>query len=195
MRLLPAIILTALGMLLFCASCSRKTAGASAEVQSIEWDRRWNCFNGCSIVSAGGKYGLVSDEDVLLMQAVYDSLEFISDEVVLALKDGVYSLADKAGHFFAESADAAWLADNYQLLYDDAVAAGIRLWDALLDEFESFGRECMAVRGKLSRSSWKKLIAARDALYEKAASIRVPATETQKERLERITSMYGVFAK
>ena len=160
------------------------------------WDERFDCFNGLFMVRSDGLYGITDEAGTILVPPECDSLEFLSDEVLLLFKGGTASLADRRGRVFAESGDIRSLRDNFQSLRDKAADESIRRWNAFLDDFESFGRECEKGRsGRVSRREWKALKAHAASLLESLPSMPSDIAENQKDRLSSIIANYSLFAR
>ena len=145
-------VITFVAIMAILASCGRREsvrsldrlqaslAAASDTGGTPVWDERLDCFNGLFMVRSNGLYGITDESGAVLVPPECDSLEFLSDEVLLLFKGGMSALADRRGRVFAENGDSRILRDNFQGLRDKAADEGLRRWSAYLDDFESFGR-------------------------------------------------------
>ncbi len=69
---------------------------------------------------------------------------------------------------------------------------GNRRWDKFLDDYEAFGKECIAARGKtLSRKEAARLRAKSIELKEALRQMPPDVSEAQKARLAELMAMYG----
>ena len=209
-------ILTVVAVLAILASCGRKgavpssgrdaapaTEGRQAGLAAASdtggtpvWDERLDCFNGLFVVRSNGLYGITDESGAVLVPPECDSLEFLSDEVLLLFKGGMSALADRRGRIFAESTDSRNLKDNFQSLRDKAADEGLRRWNSYIDDFEAFGRECEKVRGgRIGRKEWNALKSHAAALLDSLPSMPSDIAENQKDRLSSIIANYSLFAR
>ena len=69
---------------------------------------------------------------------------------------------------------------------------GNRRWDKFLDDYEAFGKECIAARGKtLSRKEAARLRAKSIELKEALKQMPPDVSDAQKARLAELMAMYG----
>ena len=98
------------------------------------------CFNGTSIVSNLGKYGIIDTLGNILLPLRYDNITYITDELAAAQEKGLYCLVDTKGHVHREmTADemAAWAEDvskKVRQSWDDVLAGYGELSDLCRSE-------------------------------------------------------------
>lgn len=201
-------VITFVAIMAILASCGRRESVRSLDRLQASlaaaydtggtpvWDERLDCFNGLFMVRSNGLYGITDESGAVLVPPECDSLEFLSDEVLLLFKGGMSALADRRGRVFAENGDSRILRDNFQGLRDKAADEGLRRWSAYLDDFESFGRECEKVRGgRIGRKEWNALKSHAAALLDSLPSMPSDIAENQKDRLSSIIANYSLFTR
>lgn len=154
------------------------------------------CFNQRYIVSSGGLYGIVDTLGRVLVPISYDSVDFLSDEVSLLGKDGLYFLSDKDGRVFAQSMDENELTTYFQRLHEDYLLSQSRFWDSVLDSFEDMSGQMLSLRGRrLSKTQRNLLLSKKEEIERLLGETAAPPTEQQRMRFERIVERYREIAR
>ena len=104
-----------------------------------------DCLNGRFVVTApdGGK-GLMDPEGRLIVEPVWDMIEFLSPEVAELQRNGLCFLCSGEGRIFAEGADKEELAASFQKRYERMLFEDMRHWDEVLDQADSLCSACLS---------------------------------------------------
>lgn len=129
------------------ASC---TAGRKAESAGIEnvpkaYEDTIYCFNGRSIVHLNGLAGCIADDGREIIPPVWDSLDFLSNDVLMLYRSGLAVLATRDGRLFSETASPANLEKEFEERFSRMQVADILYWDGVLDRLDSLCNECLAL--------------------------------------------------
>lgn len=157
-------------MAAFIVSCS---VNPPSETLVQTFDSSEDCFNGRLIFSVGDKFGIADASDsTILVQAAYERLMFISDELAIAKTEGRWNLMDKDGHVVASSIDSSFLVSESIHLYESLVEAETESWDRILDVYE-----------KMSEMPDRKSLA---ELKRMISRVKLGMNKEQSERFRRI---------
>lgn len=102
------------------------------------------CFNGHSIVYLGGLAGCIDDNGREIIPPVWDSLEFLSNDIIMLFRSGLAVLATKDGRIFSESAAPSELEKEADFRFSRMQIADVIFWDGVLDRLDSLCNICLA---------------------------------------------------
>lgn len=182
--------LTALSLLILLlpASCGRRDGAALPEAADRDSFDSWEyCYNGCAVVSEGGRFGIADSSGMVLLPLEYDAVSFVTDDVALASAGDDHLLVSKGGDVIARSADREYLIENCEAIVRSSEAQLFRQWDAILDDFEHL---CNAA---LSGGDTAPMLEKLADIKEKAADARGRMTPQQKSRFEALVRNYNTL--
>ena len=102
------------------------------------------CFNGHSIVFLDGRQGVIDDKGSVLIDPDWDNVDFLSDEVLLLRRSGLYFLSDLSGRVFSESTSREELESSFQARYNEFRVKDILYWDDIIHRLDSLCNACLA---------------------------------------------------
>ena len=194
MRNKRIVILASLICIVLNSSCGNKPAALpQAPVKNspeVVYETSTYCFNGTSIVSVAGKWGIVDTLGHIIMPVVYDHIAYITDDMVEASEGDLHYLADSKGNILAETRHRGAMDESTVMDWAAAVAERARKsWDEVLDSYEELASLC------LSASPDEKAIQAKaDKIREQIEEIRGSMTKDQRARFELIRSSFEDFS-
>ena len=154
------------------------------------FEGEWPCFNGCSIVLSGEKYGLVQDSGEMILPPIYEAIEFLDNDVALLKSREQYFLCDRNGRILGEG-DELHLRQEWQEITAECLEKDRRSWEKVLERYELLLRQCKASRGKrLFRNDFSPLQALKDSVLVSLKSVTGSPTPSQKARLEALSGDY-----
>lgn len=183
-----------LPVLLLAAACCHGSKPSQAALNHYE-DSVY-CFNGRSIVQAGGLYGMTDSIGTLILPLEYQSLEFLSDEVALGEREGHWYLLTREGEV-ARQGNAPHVAEGWETAYEGWLQRRDNFWDVALDRYEALCNTCIALRLS-ERPEARELSEAVSQLewlrnYLSGADCRMPASRAR--RFQALTSRYQQYAQ
>lgn len=130
-------------ILAFCISAG---CGRTREpVPKPEFDTETYCFNGTSIVSKDGRWGIADTSGNIVLPLRYDNVAYVTDEIAAASEGTLRYLIDRGGNVIAETVSDTMLSDEALMDWAEEVSAGIReKWDRVLDSYAELARLCSA---------------------------------------------------
>lgn len=178
--------------LVLSVGCSQIRRPGQAETPVVHYEDSVYCFNGRSIVSSGGLWGLVDQTGQVILEPEWDSIEFMDDDVALLRRDGLYYLCTRDGRFFAENTDAGMLEGSYRELLSAMEYEDLLKWDRVLDRLEALCDACIASRGIRPD---RKVLEEKTALQSELAAASGRMSSHQESRLEQIVAKFNSFSK
>ncbi len=175
-------------MLVF--SCAQ-TPEQSGEVPEEPIEGRWSCFNGREIVLQNDRYGLVKENGETVLASVYDSIEFLDNDIALLGKDGLFYLCDRNGRMLSgavcqDSLRLGWNQIVARVLEDDRLS-----WEKVLRDYDELCHACKAVRGRrLSRKEYARVEGLQEQVFRSLREATGAPTVSQKARLESLSIDY-----
>lgn len=126
-----------------CAAChSRKGACPEPSFDTEEY-----CFNGTSIISINGKWGIADTAGNIVLPARYDSVCYVTDEIAAAKEGRLYYLTDTKGHILDETVSETAITETGLTRWAGEVSSEIRKsWDEVLDSYEELATLCSSDR-------------------------------------------------
>lgn len=181
------LIVAALSAAFLLAGC----ASSQEVTEPVPIDESWPCFNGCNIVLQAGKFGLVADDGTLILPSVYDSIEFLDNDVALLSMEGQYSLCTRTGRVLIRGESEKALRAGWPAILEETQEADRRSWEQVLQDYEQLCRRCKSSRGKrISRKEYAGLLAIRDKVMTSLQNAQGAPTTSQKARLEQLSADY-----
>ena len=188
---------------LMAASCVRQNASESTPFMRVEpsevsrtvgFDDTLYCFNGFSIVFLDAKQGVIDSTGRLTLEPVWDSVDFLSDDVLLLCRSGLYYLSTASGRIFAEDGSRDKLESVYQQLYEGLRAKDVLYWDKVVEQLDSLCNDCLAQpRGKNSVDL--KVIEEAEALKSLLQSPSGHPDSTQIMRIDAIVERFDRYRR
>ena len=174
-------------------SLSACREGPPAEVpmrEEVAYDDSLYCFNGRSLVSREGRWGMVDTTGREILALEWDSADFLDDEVALLARSGIYYLCTWDGRIFAEDVDPDVLERSFRMRLSEMHAADYQDWNRALDRLEALCDACLAAR---SHRLDNRIIQENADLRELLAGIQGGMTLAQQNRLERIVDRFNTM--
>ncbi|MBQ9410368.1 MAG: WG repeat-containing protein [Bacteroidales bacterium] len=174
-------------MLIVLFSCApRREAESLPPAQS-----RWQCFNGREIVLRDGLYGLETETGETVLPTIYNSIEFLDNDIALLSQGEKSFLCTRAGRILAAGNNT----DSLRLVYPEIEARALEddriSWEKVLDRYRLLCRACKSKRGqRLSRKEYRELQVLNSSVREALDEATGVPTITQKSRLEAISEDY-----
>lgn len=126
-----------------CAACH----GGKTPVRKPSFDTEEYCFNGTSIISIDGKWGIADTSGAIVLPARYDSVCYVTDEIAAAKEGRLYYLADKKGFILDETVSETDITETELIRWAGEVSSEIRKsWDEVLDSYEELATLCSSDR-------------------------------------------------
>ena len=151
----------------------------------VAFDDTLDCLNGMYIVTRDGLKGLMDSSGALLLEPSWDEIEFLSGEVALLSKGGLFHLCGPDGRVFAEGVDRESLAESFQGLYERSLFDGIRRWDEVMDNLDSLCWVCLSPDGT------KDVAKHFERLRRSLQSASGKMTRNQSARMEEIEDRFN----
>ncbi|MBR1490661.1 MAG: serine/threonine protein kinase [Bacteroidales bacterium] len=107
-----------------------------------------DCLNGRFIVACPQGYGMMDNDGRLLLEPVWDDIEFLSPDVALLTRNALSYLCSSEGRIFAESTDRETLSSSFQEGYERMLFEDMRRWDLVLDRLDSLCGSCLSPQGE-----------------------------------------------
>ena len=184
-RLLPYTLLLPW---LFLAGCNQHSAVSGTDRQKVHYEDSIYCFNGRSIVSLDGLWGLLDSDGGVILEPAWDAIVFLSDDVAMLQRSGLYYLCTRDGRVFAENTDPDVLENSFQELLTDLEYADRQKWDQVLDRLESL---CDACIDDARRKPNKRILQEKEALQSQLNGVSGQMTRQQERRLEQIVEKFN----
>lgn len=187
-------------IVLFCcvAAVVGCVAGRKPEVDAYlprtEYDDTVYCFNGRSIVHLGGLSGCIDDEGREIIPPVWDSLEFLSNDIIMLFRAGLAVLSTRDGRVFSESATPSELEKDAESRFSRMQIADVIFWDGVLDRLDSLCNKCLA-QPKQSDISDADIMKEVDNIRRILRFPEGKMNETQLARLAEIENKFILLRK
>lgn len=184
--LLPFLLLP------FCLSCRGGRTDVPAAVQEhpvVAYEDTVYCFNQRSIVSAGGLKGVIDDDGQVILSPEWDSIEFLSDEVALLSRSGLWYLCTRDGRLFAESGNPSDLETSFRERLAEMQDLDLAYWDAVLDQLDQLRAACLQASSRRVDARIRQERARLDGLLADAG--RGSMSRAQLDRLGQILSDFN----
>lgn len=184
----------AAAVLCICISCTARNSGQhekqdgtpSVKLETA-YDSSTYCFNGTSIVSKDGKWGLCDTLGNVILPANYDKIEFISDDMAVANEGELFYLIDTKGNIMAEALHSGGLTAEEISLWAGKVNERIRKeWDEILDKYEEL--ETLCADRKSSRKAVKSASKELEELLDAATG---SMNQAQRARFEMLRNTFS----
>lgn len=175
---------------LLLAGCNHTPAVSGTDEPRIHYDDSIYCFNGRSIVSLNGLWGLVDIKGTYILEPEWDAIEFLSDDVALLRRTGLYYLCTRDGRVFAENTDPDILESSYQTFLTEMEYADRQRWDKVLDRLESLCDACIAGTARRPDS---RILQEKAALESELTGISGQMSKQQDERLKQIVDKFNAY--
>lgn len=169
---------------LISAGCSHTV---SSDIPIEPYQDSVYCFNGRSLVSRNGLWGIVGQDGRVILDTQWDSAEFLDDDIALLLRNNIYYLSTRDGRIYAQSPDSEALVSARQRLLAEVEEADFQKWDSVLDCLESL---CDACLSSTARHPGDMILHKRDDLFARLADITGRPAPEQEERLEQIIKRF-----
>lgn len=176
-------------------SCTSEMPAVSTEPSgSVEYSDTAYCFNGRYIVTAAAGKGIMDENGRIVIDAGYDDIEFLNDDVALLTDSGVFWLATRDGRFFAEDTDPEALVLYYSDLYEGMLRSDALYWDEILDALDRLCDVCIGIKGKRLAENTES-VRTFESLKSKLDGNHGRMSETQRIRLEEIEKRFHTYRK
>ena len=177
--------------LVFSLTACREGTPADVPVrEEVTYDDSLYCFNGRSLVSRDGRWGIVDTSGREILALEWDSADFLDDEVALLARSGIFYLCTRDGRIFAEDVDSGVLERSFRARLSEMQAADYQDWDQVLDRLETLCDACLAARNHRLDD---RIIQENANLRELLAGIQGGMTLDQQNRLERIVDRFNTM--
>ncbi|MBQ9888737.1 MAG: protein kinase [Bacteroidales bacterium] len=103
-----------------------------------------DCLNGRFIVSSEGRKGLMDSTGRIILEPVWEEIEFLSEDVAMLSRGGFLQLCGPDGRVFAESTDKKKLMGAFQSLYEKSLFEDMRRWDEVISCLDSLSLACLS---------------------------------------------------
>lgn len=152
------------------------------------------CFNGRYIVTSDEGKGVMAEDGRIVIDAVYDDIEFLDDDVAILTDSGVSWLATRDGRFFAEDTNPEVLVLSSSDLYEDMLRLDAQYWDEVLDALDKLCDICIGIEGRRLTEN-KESVMVFEMLRAKLDGNHGQMSEIQRIRLEEIESKFHTYRK
>lgn len=185
--------------LLCCAAISfgcvaGQKRAREASVHQAVYDDTVYCFNGRSIVFSGGLTGCIDEEGNEIIPPIWDSLEFLSNDIIMLFRSGLAVLATKDGRIFSESAAPSELEKDADARFSRMQIADVIYWDGILDRLDSLCNLCLS-QPKQSSIVDADILKEADAIRRILQSPEGRMNESQLARLDEIENKFSLLRK
>lgn len=175
-----------LSFLLFfsCTETREKTA-------DISFEEKWSCFNGCYIVLTEGKYGLVDEDEQVLLTPSYSSIEFLNNDIALACTESDGTLCDRSGRILFKGNNPDSIRTNFAGIVEQIQEKDRQGWEQVVEDYSRLCKECKAIRGRrISRNEFAGLESLAETVHKSLKEASGKPTPSQKARLEELSADY-----
>lgn len=173
------------------ASCGNGTGNVTGEVGSIVGGNYENCFNGRLIVESGGLFGIADAKDsAILSMPEFTTLEFISDDMAVGMKDGRWTLVDKDGFKIAEAIDRESLEEDAEELLESFSRLNGEGWDEILEMYDSLCNVCLGKDADMGA-----MLSLLTSIEKKSESVKAGMSPDQTSRFQRIRERFERLKK
>lgn len=123
-------------LVLLCLASCRHSDALTGQIP--EYDSVTDCFNGTSIVSRDGKWGIISSSGNVVVPTVYDNVFYLTDELAAALTGTICGFYDRDGRRLVEIQVSSATPDPDALLaaYSNIREQDRRMWDGILESYQ-----------------------------------------------------------
>ncbi len=159
------------------------------------------CFNGCALVTADGKWGLVTTSGVEILQPEYDRIVFMASELVAAEKGAFTDVVDINGRLIyrVESSLDEVVAQKgkYCSMYEMKLYGEEAWWNTVLDSYDSLSVKCRNAKillesaDGLPQGYMEELVAAAARIKGELENGAGRMTDAQIRRFLEIQGSYG----
>lgn len=143
-----------------------------------------DCLNGRCIVTCAQGKGMMDHEGTLLLEPVWNDIEFLSPDVALLSRNALSYLCSSEGRIFAEGTDSEALAASFQESYERMLFEDMRRWDEVLDHLDSLCWSCLSQDGEGDS------ISLFEQMKESLHSVSGKMTPSQTKRLNEIEERF-----
>ena len=178
MRVLPFCLL-----LVSLSSCQVGKSRPDVPPATVDFEDTVYCFNQRSIVTLGGRKGLIDDSGSCILAPEWDTIEFLDDEVALLSRAGLWYLCTRNGRVFAEEMEKEPLESSFWERLSAMQDQDYIYWEKVLDQLELLGASCAA---SPRRQLDERTIRLHSDLQEMLSGSMGTMTRDQQERLTRL---------
>lgn len=171
-----------------CTSVQKNTTAPSLEKER-GYDDTVYCFNGRSIVHREGLAGCIDDAGNEIIPPSWDSLEFLTDDIIMLYRSGLAVLATRDGRIFSGNAAPEDLEGNYEDLYSKMEVADILYWDNVLDRLDILCNKCLLLPAA-DRVQDPSVLSESDELRRILQTPRGVMSDAQLSRLSEIENKF-----
>ena len=175
-----------------CVAGQRPESDAS--MPHTVYDDTVYCFNGRSIVHSGGLAGCIDADGREIIPPIWDSLEFLSNDIIMLFRSGLAVLATKDGRVLSESAAPEELEVEAESRFSRMQIADIIYWDGVLDRLDSLCNLCLA-QPRQSDVGNSKIMKEADNIRRILQFPEGKMNETQLARLAEIENKFILLRK
>lgn len=141
-----------------------------------------DCLNGRFIVSCSQGKGMMDEDGVLLLEPVWNDIEFLSPDVALLSRNALSYLCSAEGRIFEEGTDREALTASFQAAYERMLFEDMRRWDEVLNRLDSLCWSCI--------SQDEGSAALLERMKERLPSVSGKMTASQAHRLGEIEARF-----
>ena len=127
---------------LICLAGCRQSGGQTGSIP--EYDSVTPCLNGTSIVSIGGRFGIIDSCGAEIVPAGFEDVFYITDDLSAAISGGSCEFYDRSGRRLGQirTGDTGTSPECLLEAYADIREVGRRDWDEILDAYEGLLSYC-----------------------------------------------------
>lgn len=165
-------------------SLVRRTTSATRvlDASGYRFTDTLDCLNGRFIVTCAQGKGMMDDEGRLLLEPVWNDIEFLSPDVALLSRNALSCLCSADGRIFEEGTDREALTTSFQASYERMLFEDMRRWDEVLDRLDSLCWSC------ISHDDGSAMLFER--MKERLPSVSGKMTASQTHRLGEIEERF-----
>lgn len=168
-------------LVLLCLAGCRHSDGPTGQIP--EYDSVTDCFNGTSIVSRDGKWGIIGSSGRVVIPTVYDNVFYLTDELAAAFTGNICGFYDRDGRRLAEiqTPPVALSSDAILAAYSDIREQNRKMWDDILESYQ----ELSTLRSS-EGSAVQQAESLADGIRSGLGHINGPMDKDQQARFEAI---------
>lgn len=168
-------------LVLLCLAGCRHSDGPTGQIP--EYDSITDCFNGTSIVSRDGEWGIIGSSGSVVIPTVYDNVFYLTDELAAAFTGNICEFYDRSGRRLTEIQTPPVSPDPDALLaaYSDIREQNRKMWDDILESFQE-----LSVLRSSEGATAQQAESLADSIRSGLGHISGPMDKEQQARFEAI---------
>jgi len=131
----------------------------------------------------------IDDAGNEIIPPFWDSLEFLTDDIIMLYRSGLAVLATRDGRIFSGNAAPEDLESNYEDLYSKMEVADILYWDNVLDRLDILCNKCLLLPA-VDRVQDPSVLSESDELRRILQMPRGVMSDAQLSRLSEIENKF-----